>query len=71
MTTTPSATAVSKKQVIHSPLIRFRMRAHCQQCSLHNACLSDKTIEQHCILALIADSLHTNTRLNTVRGAHL
>jgi len=60
-----------KKQVIHSPLLRFRMRAHCKECDLYNACLSDKTIEQHCILALIADSLHVNTRFNALRGAHL
>lgn len=63
--------ATPKNQVIHSPLLRFRKRAHCQTCPLHDACLSDKTLENRCILALIADSLHTNTQLNTLRGAHL
>ena len=58
-----------KNTVVHSPLLRFRKRAHCQECSLHDACLNDKTIEIRCLIALIADCLYTTSQLNTLRGA--
>lgn len=60
-----------KNKVIHSPLLRFRKRAHCESCPLRDACKIDKYLEISCILALVADSLHINSRLNALRGAHL
>jgi len=65
-----SAEAHTQNKVFHSPLLRFRQRAHCKNCELHNACKVDKLLELRCILTLIADSLHTNTQLNTLRSAH-
>lgn len=56
MTSRPKATL--NNQVIRSPLLRFRKRANCKECTLHDACLSDKNLETRCILALIADNLH-------------
>jgi hypothetical protein len=61
-------TATPKNPVIHSPLIRFRKRANCQNCKLHDACKVDKLLELRCILALIADSQHNTMQLNAIRG---
>ena len=49
---------ICNNQGIPSPLLRFRKRAHCQNCELHNACRVDKLLELRCILALLADSQH-------------
>ncbi len=65
--TATEATA-PKNKVTHSPLLTFRKRAHCKQCELRDACLIDKTLEMHCIMALIADSQHNTMRLNATRG---
>ena len=61
--------ATTKNQLVHSPLLRFRMRAHCKNCELYNACRIDRQLERNCILALQADSQHFNTQLNKTRGA--
>ena len=62
--------ATTTKNVVHSPLLRFRIKAHCNMCPLSDACKSDKTIEIRCILALIADNQHLNTQSKTIRGTH-
>ena len=41
------------RKVVLSPLWRFR-KQYCNECSHKDACSSDKTLEAHCIEALIA-----------------
>jgi len=68
---TVTETAASKNLEIRSPLLRFRERANCQNCELHEACKVDKLLELRCILALIADCQHNTMRLNATRGTRL
>lgn len=64
---TATEAAAPKNKVRHSPILRSRKRANCNECPLCDTCLSDKTLEIRCILALIADSQHNTMRLNAVK----
>ena len=52
-----------------SPLHYFRHQ-HCHSCSYHDACLSDKSIELHCLLAAILSAFEKGQKAAYGIGFH-